>query len=86
MTADTVTCPGCGTVRPLEAVREALAVTRGPVVACYMLPAGVMPEGASVGLPPHLAPAGCGLVWLTVVDGRRVWSAEAEDLADLVGA
>ena len=84
MNALEVKCPGCDTVRPLEVVREALAVTRGPVVACYMLPAGVMPEGASVGLPPHLTPCGCALVWLTVVDGRRVWSAEAEDLAELV--
>lgn len=46
MRADTVKCPGCGTVRELEAVREALAVTRGPVVACYMLPAGRFRVGA----------------------------------------
>lgn len=67
-----VACPGCGTVRPLEAVRAALAGALGPVVACYMLPAG---SGAGVGLPRHLTPGGCGLVWYTVVDGRRVWAA-----------
>ena len=100
MSALEVTCPGCGVARPLEVVREALAVTRGPVVACWMVPLHRIPagvarvaiaawalerKGAAV-LPPDLKSHGCGLVWCTVVDGRRVWAAEAEDLADLVGA
>lgn len=84
--ADIVTCPGCGTSRPLAAVREALAVTPSPLVACYMLPAGVMSAGAG-GLPPHLgARGGCALVWLTIVDGRRVWAAEVEDIATIIDA
>ena len=85
MSALEVACPGCGTVRELEAVREALAAQTSPVVACYMLPAGVMPGGAGVELPPHLAPGGCGLVWLTVVDGRRIWAAEAEAVLERLG-
>jgi len=96
--ADIVTCPGCGFVRPLEVVREALTTAPGPVLACWMVPTGVVPHLArrvaaaaarlerrgEVVLPRHLSPSGCGLVWCTVVGGRRVWAAEAEDIAEIV--
>lgn len=90
-------CPGCGAVRSLEVVREVLAGTRG-VLACWQVPTGYVPARAArvaaaaarlarrgeAVLPAHLAAAGCGLVWCTVVDGRTVWAAEAEELAVLL--
>ena len=73
-----VNCPGCGVPRDLEAVREALPTIAGPVVACWMLPT---PGGPTGGLRAR----GCGLVWFTHIEGRRVWAAESEELAEILG-
>lgn len=84
-------CPGCGLVRPLEAVREAVALGV-PTLRCVMVPPVVLGPGrlyrlvdarrklAAQGEPLE----GCGLLWVTHVGGRRVWAAEAEELAELL--
>ncbi len=93
---DTFTCPGCGVSRSLEVVRAALRMPG--VIACWMVSTSSIPALAlgvavaaaqaehkgEVRLPPHLRPAGCALLWCTVVEGRRVFAAEAEELAELV--
>lgn len=87
-------CPGCGLVRPLEAVREAVALGV-PRLECHHVPRTAPPAGrmgeavnarrVAVGRGEvHPLAGGCGLLWVTHVGGRRVWAAEAEELAELL--
>lgn len=94
MTGPAWACPGCGLVRPLEAVREAVVLGL-PRLECHHVPRVAPPAGrmaelvnkrrraVALGeLPPQAG--GCGLLWVTHVGGRRVWAAEAEELAELL--
>lgn len=87
-------CPGCGLVRPLEVVREAVALGL-PRLECHHVPRAMPPAGrfaelvnkrrraVALGeLPPQAG--GCRLLWVTHLHGRRVWAAEAEELAELL--